>query len=101
MVFDPGWQINTDSDPKKTITRILEDIGEATTEEIIEEAFKISNQCKDRIPGTLKSLEKMLLFLLLGFCRFWKIYSRAHCPSDSVNGKRRVDTTEIGRHEHE
>jgi hypothetical protein len=41
------------------------------------------------LPGfdiTKSSLEKILLFLLLGCCRFWQIYSSAHSPSDSVSG---------------
>ncbi|MHA1984776.1 MAG: DUF4386 family protein [Candidatus Hodarchaeales archaeon] len=46
------------TDPKKTIIFILEDLGEASTEEIIEKASKISRDCKDRIPRTLKTLEK-------------------------------------------
>ena len=45
-------------DPKKTITDLLKKMEEATTEEIVNAASKISKQCKDRVPGTLKSLEK-------------------------------------------
>ena len=45
-------------DPKKTIVLILEDFTEATTAEIIDEAATISNECKDRVPRTLISLEK-------------------------------------------
>ena len=50
---------------------------------------------------TKSSPEKISLSSLLGCCRFWQIYSRAHWSSDSVSGKRKVDTTEIGRHENE
>ncbi|MHA1946108.1 MAG: DUF4386 domain-containing protein [Candidatus Hodarchaeales archaeon] len=47
-------------DPKRTITKILEEIGEATTKEIIDEVSRVarSPECKDRIPGTLVALEK-------------------------------------------
>lgn len=45
------------SDPRMTITMILEELGEATTTEIIEESAKVSAECKDRIPETLKALE--------------------------------------------
>jgi len=45
-------------DPKQTVTMILEDLGEATTAEIIDEASQISRDCRDRIPGTLVALEK-------------------------------------------
>jgi hypothetical protein len=45
-------------DPKKTLVLILEDFPEATTAEIIDEAANISNECKDRVPRTLISLEK-------------------------------------------
>ena len=45
-------------DPKETITMILEDLGEATTAEIIVRASQVSQECKDRIPNTLVTLEK-------------------------------------------
>jgi len=45
-------------DPKMTVTMILEDLGEATTAEIIAKASHVSRECKDRIPGTLIALEK-------------------------------------------
>jgi hypothetical protein len=45
-------------DPKRTVVLILEDFPEATTAEIIDEAATISNECKDRVPRTLISLEK-------------------------------------------
>ena len=45
------------TDPKDTITMILEELGEATTTEIIEESSKVSAECKDRIPEALKVLE--------------------------------------------
>lgn len=45
-------------DPKETITMILEELGEATTEEIIKEASQVSRDCKDRIPNTLVTLEE-------------------------------------------
>ncbi|MFX1483579.1 MAG: hypothetical protein ACFFCP_10350 [Promethearchaeota archaeon] len=45
------------SDPKITITMILEELGEATTTEIIEESSKVSAECKDRIPEALRTLE--------------------------------------------
>jgi len=46
-----------DPDPKVTIRRILEDLGSASTTEIIEEASMVSHTCKDRIPKTLVTLE--------------------------------------------
>ncbi|MFW9770222.1 MAG: hypothetical protein ACFFEM_15505, partial [Candidatus Thorarchaeota archaeon] len=49
-------QINV-SDPRITITMILEELGEATTTEIIEESAKVSAECKDRIPEALRVLE--------------------------------------------
>lgn len=45
-------------DPRQTITMILEELGEATTAEIIEKASQRSQDCKDRIPGTLVDLEE-------------------------------------------
>ncbi|MFW9817654.1 MAG: DUF4386 domain-containing protein [Candidatus Thorarchaeota archaeon] len=45
------------TDPKETITMILEELGEATTTEIIDESSKVSAECKDRIPEALRVLE--------------------------------------------
>lgn len=45
-------------DPKRTLTIILEELGEATTAEIIDKAAQKSQNCKDRIPGALVDLEK-------------------------------------------
>jgi hypothetical protein len=45
-------------DTKERVIRILERLGEATTSEIIEEASKESNECKDRVPRNLSLLEK-------------------------------------------
>jgi hypothetical protein len=45
-------------DPKKTLTTILEELGEATTAEILDKASEKSHECKDRIPGALVDLEK-------------------------------------------
>ena len=45
------------TDPRLTISMILEELGEATTTEIIEESAKVSAECKDRIPEALKALE--------------------------------------------
>ncbi|MHA2366330.1 MAG: hypothetical protein ACXAC7_20405 [Candidatus Hodarchaeales archaeon] len=44
------------SDPKQTVLLILEDLGEASTAEIIEEAALLSNECKDRVPRSLLAL---------------------------------------------
>ena len=49
---------NQRSDPKKAIIMILEDLGEATTAEIVDEATAVSNDCKDRVPHTLVLMEK-------------------------------------------
>jgi len=46
------------TDPKETITMILEDLGEATTAEIINESSRVSAECKDRIPEALRALEE-------------------------------------------
>jgi hypothetical protein len=35
----------------------LKDLGEATTAEIIDEATKDADECKDRAPRTLKEME--------------------------------------------
>jgi hypothetical protein len=45
-------------DTKERVVQILERLGEATTSEIIEEASKESNECKDRVPRNLILLEK-------------------------------------------
>jgi hypothetical protein len=45
------------TDPRVTITMILEELGEATTTEIIDESAKVSAGCKDRIPEALRALE--------------------------------------------
>ncbi|MHA2320180.1 MAG: DUF4386 domain-containing protein [Candidatus Thorarchaeota archaeon] len=44
-------------DTKDRVIRILQDLGEATTDEIIAEASKESNECKDRVPSNLIILE--------------------------------------------
>ena len=36
---------------------ILEEMGEATTAEIIDESSRVSAECKDRIPEALSALE--------------------------------------------
>jgi len=46
-----------ETDPIETITTILNNMGEATTKEITEEAAKISVECPDRVPETLRVLE--------------------------------------------
>ncbi|MHA1480582.1 MAG: hypothetical protein ACTSQZ_04070 [Candidatus Thorarchaeota archaeon] len=46
-----------DDDSKSRVIRILRNLGEATTKEIIVEASKASLECKDRVPRTLKALE--------------------------------------------
>lgn len=46
------------TDPKETISMILEDLGEATTAEIIEESSRVSAECRDRIPEALRALEE-------------------------------------------
>ena len=45
-------------DTKERLIRILKGMGEATTAEIIAEASKESNECKDRVPRNLIALEK-------------------------------------------
>jgi hypothetical protein len=47
-----------DDDSKSRVIRILENLGEATTTEIIAEASKESVECKDRVPRTLVTLER-------------------------------------------
>ena len=49
---------NQRSEPKKDIIMILEDLGEATTAEIVDEETAVSNDCKDRVPHTLVLMEK-------------------------------------------
>ncbi|MHA2273547.1 MAG: DUF4386 domain-containing protein [Candidatus Hodarchaeales archaeon] len=44
-------------DTKERVIRILERLGEATTSEIIDEASKESDECKDRVPKNLTLLE--------------------------------------------
>ena len=44
-------------DTKDRVIRILENLGEATTTEIIAEAAKESDECKDRVPSNLILLE--------------------------------------------
>ena len=46
-----------DSDSKTRVIKILKNLGEATTKEIIAEASKASLECRDRVPRTLKALE--------------------------------------------
>jgi len=45
-------------DTKQRVIRILERLGEATTSEIIDEASKESDECKDRVPRNLILLEQ-------------------------------------------
>ena len=58
LVMKAMQKIAEPSDPRETIINILEDLGEATTTEIIDESSKVSSECKDRIPNTLIALEK-------------------------------------------
>jgi hypothetical protein len=52
-------QMNLESpDTKERVIKILERLGEATTSEIIEEASKESDECKDRVPRNLILLEQ-------------------------------------------
>ncbi|MHA1909876.1 MAG: DUF4386 family protein [Candidatus Thorarchaeota archaeon] len=46
-----------DDDSMSRVVKILMDLGEATTTEIITEATKESDQCRDRVPRTLTALE--------------------------------------------
>jgi hypothetical protein len=51
-------RVNLESpDTKDRVIRILENLGEATTTEIITEAAKESDECKDRVPSNLIALE--------------------------------------------
>ena len=53
-----AMQVNLESpDTKDRVIRILENLGEATTTEIIAEAAKESDECKDRVPSNLIVLE--------------------------------------------
>ena len=45
-------------DPKETVIAVLNELGEASTFEIIEILSRRSKECKDRIPKTLITLEK-------------------------------------------
>ncbi len=53
-----AMQMNLESpDTKERVIRILRQLGEATTDEIISEASKESDECKDRVPSNLVLLE--------------------------------------------
>ncbi|UCE09679.1 MAG: DUF4386 domain-containing protein [Candidatus Thorarchaeota archaeon] len=53
-----AMRLNLESpDTKERVVRILERLGEATTSEIIHEASKESDECKDRVPKNLIALE--------------------------------------------
>lgn len=53
-----AMQVSLESpDTKERVIRILKDLGEATTNEIIAEASKESDECKDRVPSNLIVLE--------------------------------------------
>ncbi|MHA2152022.1 MAG: DUF4386 domain-containing protein [Candidatus Thorarchaeota archaeon] len=53
-----AMQVDLESpDTKERVIRILENLGEATTAEIIDEAAKESDECKDRVPSNLIVLE--------------------------------------------
>ncbi len=47
----------SDPDSKSRLRRILKNLGEATTAEIVAEATKDSDECKDRAPRTLRAME--------------------------------------------
>jgi hypothetical protein len=53
------WKTTTfdDDDSKSRIVNILKKLGEATTAEIVAEATKDADECKDRAPRTLKAME--------------------------------------------
>ncbi len=54
-----AMKVNLESvDTKDRVIRILDNLGEATTTEIIAEAAKESDECKDRVPTNLIILEK-------------------------------------------
>lgn len=46
-----------DPDSRSRVSRILKKLGEATTAEIVAEATKDSDECKDRAPRTLREME--------------------------------------------
>ncbi|MFW9848358.1 MAG: DUF4386 domain-containing protein [Candidatus Thorarchaeota archaeon] len=46
-----------DDDSKSRVIRILKKLGEATTAEIVAEATKDADECKDRAPRTLRAME--------------------------------------------
>ena len=50
--------LNGLSDDMKAVYLLLEDLGEASTEEVIQEAISVSSKCKDRVPSILIALEK-------------------------------------------
>lgn len=47
-----------DEDAKTAILVVLEELGEASTFEVMEEASKIASQCKDQAVSILMTLEK-------------------------------------------
>jgi len=53
------WKTTTfdDEDSKSRVIKILKELGEATTAEIVAEATKDADECKDRVPRTLKAME--------------------------------------------
>jgi len=58
MLIVKAMQVSLESpDTKERVIRILKDLGEATTNEIIAEASKESDECKDRVPSNLIVLE--------------------------------------------
>lgn len=46
------------NDQEKAILWILQDLGEATTGEVIEETLDLPNNCKDKVPELLRTLER-------------------------------------------
>ncbi|MFW9920248.1 MAG: hypothetical protein ACFFED_11655, partial [Candidatus Thorarchaeota archaeon] len=46
-----------DPDSRSRVRMILKKLGEATTAEIVAEATKDSDECKDRAPRTLREME--------------------------------------------
>jgi hypothetical protein len=46
------------ADTNERVIRILKDLGEASTKEIVAEASKESSECKDRVPTALINLEQ-------------------------------------------
>ena len=58
MLIVKAMQVDLESpDTKERVIRILQDLGEATTDEIITEASEESDECKDRVPSNLIVLE--------------------------------------------